>query len=373
MRSFLPLKSFFLRLCVLGLPLSVCLASATAAPSLAGPPVMSTSLPDLVEKVLPGVVNLSSITVVNVPVSGMDDFMRFWGIPQERKQTALGSGFLIDKDGFLITNAHVVHHASEVQVTLWDKRVFLARIIGKDQKMDIALLQIRDEQRKTPANLSPVPLGDSNGVRIAETVFAIGNPFGLQHTVTTGIISAKNRTIGQGPFDNYLQTDASINPGNSGGPLFNLKGEVIGINTVIYSKTGQSGGLGFAVPSNEAKEIIPELKRYGRVPRPWLGVLAERMTPQLAAYYRLKSDKGVLIYNIVQSAPADQSGIEQGDILLGIDGNTTVEPFDVERLLAKKRPNETISVKLMRGRRTLDLKIKLQELPRLDDLPPGII
>lgn len=330
-------------------------------------------LPDMVERISPGVVNISSTTVVNYRVYGMDDFLRLWGIPQERKQTSLGSGFLIDKDGFVITNYHVVAEASEVIVTLADKRQFKAKIVGKDQKMDLALIQLREKNGSVPPHLKPVSMGESDSVRIAETVVAVGNPFGLQNTVTRGIISAKNRTIGLGPFDNFLQTDASINPGNSGGPLFNVKGEVIGINSAIRSQTGQNSGLGFAIPINEAKKLIPDLKKYGRIPRPWLGILGESMTPQLQLYYELASSKGVLIHNIVESGPADVAGLQQGDILVSIDGNTTLDPYDVERLLAKKKPNESVLIKVYRGKKQKEVRVKLEELPRLDNLPQGII
>jgi serine protease Do len=345
----------------------VCFSSAYASA------LTPANFPDLVEKVLPGVVNVSSTTVSIEPVYGMDEFMRFWGIPQERKQTSLGSGFIINKDGFMITNNHVVRDAKEVVVTLYDKRQFKAKIVGTDQKVDLALLQIRDDHHKVPGNLSPVPLGDSDAVRIAESTFAVGNPFGLQHTVTAGIISAKNRTIGQGPFDDFIQTDASINPGNSGGPLFNSKGEVIGINTVIYSRTGQSGGLGFAIPINEAKRIIPDLQRYGRVPRPWLGILGERMTPQLQQYYQLGTSKGVFIYNLVDSGPGDQAGLRQGDVVQSIQGTEISEPYDIERALAKLKPKDTATVRVQRGRSHKDIAIKLEELPRLENLPQGIM
>ncbi|MGZ3699712.1 MAG: S1C family serine protease, partial [Bdellovibrionota bacterium] len=296
----------------------------------------------------------------------------------KRKQTSLGSGFLIDRDGFILTNNHVVEHADqaggEVMVTLYDKRQFRAKVIGKDPKMDVALLQIREKDHQAPGDLHPVPLGDSDGTRIAESVFAVGNPFGLQHTVTLGIVSAKNRTIGQGPFDNFLQTDASINPGNSGGPLFNLKGEVVGINTMIFSQTGQSSGLGFAIPVNEAKKLLSDLKRYGRVPRPWLGILGDRVTPQLQAYYHLHSPGGVLIENLVEGAPADTAGVVQGDVILSIDGTLTNEPVDIERALAKHRPTETAKIELQRGRRKLNVSAHLQELPpKLENLPQGII
>jgi serine protease Do len=330
-------------------------------------------LPDMVEKISPGVVNVSSTTIFNYQVYGMDDFLRLWGIPQEKKQTSLGSGFIIDKDGFIITNNHVVERASEVLITLLDKRQFKARIIGKDDKMDLALLQIQTANGKVPPDIKPVPLGDSDKVRIAETVVAVGNPFGLQNTVTRGIISAKNRTIGLGPFDNFLQTDASINPGNSGGPLFNFVGEVIGINSAIRSQTGQSSGLGFAIPINEAKNLLADLKRYGRVPRPWLGILSEKVSTQLEQYYDLATSQGVMIYNLVEGAPAEKSGLRQGDILVQMDGISIQEPNDIERTLAKHKPNDKVRVKIYRGNKTRELSIKLDELPRLANLPRGII
>jgi len=202
---------------------------------------------------------------------------------------------------------------------------------------------------------------------------AVGNPFGLQNTVTRGIISAKNRSIGLGPFDNFLQTDASINPGNSGGPLFNTAGEVIGINSAIHSKTGQNSGLSFAIPVNEAKEVLADLKKYGRVPRPWLGILAERISPQLQTYYNLPTAQGVLVYRLIESGPADTAGFQPGDILVSIDGKTTLESYDVERLLAKHKPLETISIQFFRGSRLQEKKIKLTELPRLNRLPRGVL
>ncbi len=334
--------------------------------------VAPAELPDLVEKVLPGVVNISSTTVVNY-ADPWQDFLRGWGIPSERRQTSLGSGFLIDQDGMIITNNHVIDRATEVVVVLHDKRQFKARLIGRDPKMDLALIQIRDEQKKVPQKLISLPLADSDKVRIGEPVFAVGNPFGLQHTVTMGIISAKHRTIGLGPFDNFLQTDASINPGNSGGPLFNLKGEVIGINTAIKSHTGQSGGLGFATPVNELKAVLADLKKYGRVVRPWLGIFAERITPQLANYYRLPTDRGVIVYNLVQDAPALEAGMRQGDIIIGVGTQEVSEPGDLERALAKQKPGESMILKVRRGKRTIDIRLNLEEFPRLDRIPEGII
>lgn len=347
--------------------LNVPAANATA--------ILSTELPDLVEKVLPGVVNISSITVQRMQPNmyGMDDFFRFWGVPKEQPQTSLGSGFIISKDGYVLTNNHVVEHADEVIVNLLDKKSYKARIIGKDPKLDLALLRIRQKDGTVPPDLKPVTLADSEKVRIAEPVFAVGNPFGLQHTVTTGIISAKNRTIGLGPLDNFLQTDASINPGNSGGPLFNFKGEVVGINTSIFSRTGQSAGLGFSIPVNEAKASLEDLKRYGRVPRPWLGILGQTVTPQLQAYYDLPSDSGVFVVNLVNRGPGDRGGLKQGDIIVGVGGNEAEDNNAVERELYRKKPTDKVALKIKRGGKTLNLDVKLDELPKLDNLPQGVL
>ncbi len=330
-------------------------------------------LPDMVERVSPGVINISSTTIIHTSSYGMDAYFQLFLIPRERKQTSLGSGFIFDKEGYAITNNHVVAQADEVMVTLNDQRQFKARIIGKDEKMDLALIQIRDKNGQVPTDIKPVNLGDSDQVRIAESVVAVGNPFGLQNTVTKGIISAKNRTIGLGPFDNFLQTDASINPGNSGGPLFNAQGNVIGINSAIRSETGQSSGLGFAIPINEAKKLLPDLKRYGRVPRPWLGIMAERMTPQLQQYYNLPISQGVLVYNLVQGAPADRAGLEEGDILLEVNHEPTKDPYEVERVLARLKPLDAVKIKVQHGTRAREISVKLEELPRIKQLPKGII
>lgn len=349
----------------------VSLNSFSNAPGQTPPP---DPLPDLVEKIAPGVVNISVVSMGSAQPQSMDDFIRFWGLPAERKYASRGSGFIIDKEGYVITNNHVVNDANEVIVTLHDKREFRAKIIGKDPKLDLAVLQIRGKDLKVPEKLSVLQLGDSDAVRIAQTVIAIGNPFGLQNTVTRGIISAKHRTIGLGPFDNFLQTDASINPGNSGGPLFNLSGEVIGINSAIYSLTGQSSGLGLAIPVNEVKRVLPDLKRYGRIPRPWLGIVSEKLTPAIAAYYQLAREEGILIYNVVQSSPAAGAGVQRGDILISIEEDVTLEPNDVERALDKRKPNQKVFLNLQRGRKKLKLPITLRDLPpRLDQLPKGIL
>ena len=334
---------------------------------------MNADLPNIVERVLPGVVNISTSKMERVQVYGMDEYFRLWGIPKEQPQSSLGSGFILSKDGYVMTNNHVVEGADEVLITLLNRKSYHARIVGKDQKLDIALLRIRDDKGGVPADLVALPLGDSAKTRIAEPVFAVGNPFGLQHTVTSGIISAKNRTIGQGAFDNFLQTDASINPGNSGGPLFNLKAEVIGINTSIFSPSGSSAGLGFAIPSEEVRGAIEDLKKFGRVPRPWLGLLGQSLTPQLRMRYRFGAAAGVIVANLVDHGPADRGGLKPLDVITAIEGNAVTENFEIEREIYKKKPKDTVKVQLTRERRALELEVRLDELPKLDSLPKGII
>jgi serine protease Do len=348
----------------------LCLGWVTGGHAALPPPA---ELPDLVEKVLPSVVNISSTKIQRMTVYGMDEFFRLWGVPQSQPQTSLGSGFILGKDGFVLTNNHVIEGADEVMVTLYNQKSYKTKLIGRDEKLDLALLRIRDPSGGVPGDLAPTTWGDSTKVRIAETIFAVGNPFGLRHTVTAGIISAKNRTIGIGPLDNFLQTDASINPGNSGGPLFNLKGEVIGVNTVIFSRTGQNAGLGFAIPANEAKAVLDDLKKYGRVPRPWLGIVGQAVTPGLAAHYDLPANQGVIVANLVEGGPAQDGGIRVGDIIVEVNGVDVKGNSDVERELYKKKPGDAVSAKVRRRGKSLDVKLKLAELPRLDRLPQGII
>ena len=347
-----------------------CLAWITSARASA---IFATELPDLVEKILPGVANISSIKIEETMAYGMDEYFRLWQIPKEHLQTSMGSGLIISKDGYVITNNHVVEDADEVNVILYNRKSYKAKIIGRDDKLDIALLRIHDKDGSNPPDLYPLTLSDATKTRIAEPVFAVGNPFGLGHTVTSGIISAKNRTIGVGPLDNFLQTDASINPGNSGGPLFNFKAEVIGINTVIFSRTGQSAGLGFAIPINAVKDALNDLKKYGRVPRPWLGILGQPVNEAIQQYYHLTIDHGIVLANLVDGGPAAESGLKVGDILLSVNGSDVKENSDVERELYKRKPSDTVPVKILRKGKPLELKVKLAELPKLDRLPQGII
>jgi len=334
----------------------------------------SKSLPDTVERILPSVVNISSVRVVTDHPFYQSPFLDYWGFPSERKQSSLGSGFIIDENGYVLTNTHVVEQANEVLVTLSNNNQYRAKLVGMDPKLDVALLQIINDKTSPIHHLLPVQFADSNKVRIAEAVVAIGNPFGLKHTVTVGIISAKNRTVGIGPFDNYLQTDASINPGNSGGPLFNFKGEVIGINTFIFSKTGQSGGLGFAIPINEALEVVPDLKKFGRVPRPWLGILGQQVTRSLQVYYDLPGNEGILIYRLVRGSPAHRNNLQAGDIIISVNGTKVFNPLDIEKTLLKSKPDALVSIDILRGSNKKTLKFKLKEMPKnIDRLPEGFI
>ena len=333
-------------------------------------PFTPTDLPDLVERITPSAVHIS--TKVNqramLRMQGWGEYLQFFGIPEDQQTGSLGSGAIIDLEGYVLTNNHVieeaaVNQAAEIIVTLKDKRQFGAKIIGRDQKTDLALLQLKDKSNRSPAMVLPAKMGDSDKVRIGEPVVAIGNPFGLDYSVSAGIISSKNRNIGQGPFDNFLQTDAAINPGNSGGPLFNTKGEVIGINSSIFSKTGQFGGIGFAIPINEAKTIISTLKKLGRVPRPWLGIVSRRVTGQLAYAYGLPRESGVLITNLVQGAPADQADLQAGDIIFEIEGKKVSEQVELERVLGNLSANGTVNLSIQRCGKVLKKSLKLEEFP----------
>lgn len=335
----------------------------------AGTPLAGTSLPDMVEKVAPGVVNISSTRFIkSFVMRGIPEFFGMLGIPEEmtQKQSSLGTGFLIDDKGYILTNHHVIEKAAEIFVTLLDKRRLPAKIVGRDKVMDLALIQIKG----APGNLKPNTLGNSDAVRIGETVFAIGNPFGLQHTVTAGIISAKNRTIGIGPLDDYLQTDASINFGNSGGPLFNMKGDVIGINTAINA---QGQGLGFAIPIQEAKEHLNELKNFGYIVRSWLGVMGETITPAHQEHYQLPVDHGLMISRLAKEGPAAQNGLDVGDILTEVNGQKITEKADVQRIVSKLKPGSKIKLKYNRRGRTIQKDFSLSAAPDITDYPDGVI
>ena len=255
-------------------------------------------------------------------------FERFFGdMPKEFKSRSLGSGFIFDRDGYIITNNHVIEGADKIKVKLVDGREFKATIKGRDPMTDMALIKIESPSHDLPV----LALGDSNTMQVGDWVLAVGNPFGLSHTVTQGIISAKGRVIGAGPYDDFLQTDASINPGNSGGPLVNLKGEVVGINSAIVA-TGQ--GIGFAIPSNMAKSIIPQLKEKGSVVRGMLGVQIQMVTPELAKSFGLKEPMGALVAEVNPDSPAAKIGLQRGDIITEFNGTPIKEMHELPKMVA---------------------------------------
>ncbi len=329
------------------------------------------SFADLVAKVKPAVVNISTVSTVKLPGSPFRHFFgqgdgepfgdflhRFFGdIPdQELKQQSLGSGFIIDKDGHIITNNHVVDGADEIKVKLADGREYKARVIGRDPKTDLALIKISSLFKDLPA----LSLGDSDKMRVGDWVLAIGNPFGLEETVTQGIISATGRVIGSGPYDNFIQTDAPINPGNSGGPLINLAGEVIGINSAIIP-SGQ--GIGFAIPSNLAKRITPQLRDKGKVTRGWIGVSVQTVTPEIAQALGLKETHGSLVGEVVAGGPADAAGIKRGDVIVSFDGKDIKRIGDLPLLVAETPAGKTVTLKIIRNSREQTVTVKVAEIP----------
>jgi serine protease Do len=287
---------------------------------------------------------------------GEDFFDRFFGeIPQkDYVQRSLGSGFIIDREGYIITNNHVIEGASEIRVRLSTEKEFEAEVVGRDQKTDLALIKIKSFQ-----DLPVEELGDSDRLEIGEWVMAIGNPFGLSHTVTVGIVSAKGRVIGSGPYDDFIQTDASINPGNSGGPLFNMNGEVVGINTAIVA-AGQ--GIGFAIPINAAREIIPQLKKKGKVTRGGIGVYVQKLTPDLAKSFGLEKSKGALVADVIPGSAAEVGGIQRGDVIVKFDGKDIDEMNELPRIVASTPVGKEVEVGILREGKPMTLKLKVGEL-----------
>ncbi len=330
------------------------------------------SFSSLVKKARASVVNISTVKTISGGLahpfsfgspSGPNDplkefFDRFFGdqLPKDYKQKNLGSGFIIDEDGFILTNNHVVEKADEITVRLADGESFLARIAGRDPKTDLALIRI-----DTDHELVPLPMGDSDRLEVGDWVIAMGNPFGLDNTVTAGIVSAKYRHIGAGPYENFIQTDASINPGNSGGPLMNTRGEVIGINTVIFSQTGGSIGIGFAIPINMAKEILAQLKT-GKVVRGWLGVMIQKITPELKEKLGLKDEKGALVADVTAGGPAERAGIERGDVIVSFDRKEIDQMKDLPYIVASTPIGKTVPVEVVRNGKEKILKVEVGEL-----------
>jgi serine protease Do len=287
-----------------------------------------------------------------------DQFKHFFGnIPQGQVEThALGSGFLISDDGLILTNNHVVDKADEITVKTFDGKEYSAKVVGRDPKTDLALVRITAGKGVLP---KPAVLGDSDAIRVGDWVIAVGNPFGLSTTVTSGIISAKGRVIGAGPYDDFLQTDAAINPGNSGGPLFNMQGQVVGINTAIVA---QGQGIGFAIPINIAKSILGQLKT-GKVIRGWLGIMIQNITPELAKSFGITATKGVLVADVVQEGPAAKADLQRGDIIQSLEGKAVENSGELSRKIAALKPGTEVSLGVIRNGKPLTLKVTLGTLP----------
>lgn len=332
-----------------------------------------TSFADLAERVAPAVVSIqTSGTVAARQTQGMPPgFEEFFGgspwhgngAPQPRKSTGEGSGFVISEDGYIVTNNHVVENMDEIRVHFLDGSELDAKVIGLDPKTDIALLKVESGDKV----LKTIALGDSDAIRAGDWVVAIGNPFGLGGTVTAGIVSARGRDINQGPYDDFLQTDASINKGNSGGPLFNLEGEVIGVNTAIFSQSGGSVGIGFAVSSRLAKPVIGQLREYGHTRRGWLGVRIQTVTEEIAESLGLKDQTGALVADVTKGGPAEASGIEAGDVILKFNDRVVETMRKLPRIVAETEIGVDVPVEVWRGGRKVIVQAKIGELEKAEE------
>ena len=352
---------------------------------LTATPTFAASLPDftvLAEKQGPAVVNISITQVMRrnqMPFPGMpndenlQEFFKRFGIPgmpdmpgapdqggQEYKSQSLGSGFIISQDGYILTNAHVIDAADEVLVKLSDKREFKAKIIGADKRTDIALIKIEAK------NLPKVSIGDPSKLKVGEWVAAIGSPFGLENTMTAGIVSAVGRALPQENYVPFIQTDVAINPGNSGGPLFNLDGEVVGVNSQIYSRSGGSMGLSFSIPIDVAIGISNQLKSTGKITRGWLGVAIQELTKDLAESFGMKDTKGALIAGVEKAGPAEKGGLEAGDVITQFDGKPVEVSSDLPRVVGMTEPGKSVNVDVLRKGSKKTLRIKVGEMPSED-------
>ena len=327
---------------------------------------------DLAEKSLPAVVNISTTQTLSADSQGQDldelfrqflDRQQGGGeAPKPRRATSLGSGFIIDASGFVVTNNHVIENADEITVITHDNEEFKAKLIGTDEKTDLALLKI-----EAGKPLPYVNWGNSDQTRIGDWVLAIGNPFGLGGSVTAGIVSARQRDINAGPYDDFLQTDASINRGNSGGPMFNMDGEVVGINSAIYSPSGGSVGIGFAIPSNLAKPIIEQIRQFGHPRRGWIGVRIQSVSADLAEGLKLPNAKGALIASVTPGGPAEAAGIKQGDVVLKFDGRDVTEMRGLPRIVAETPVAKSVDVTVWRKGKEVNLSAKVGEYPENED------
>ena len=330
------------------------------------------SFANLATKLIPSVVNISTTQTVVTrsnpfpnfqfpPGSPFGDMFKEFGTPQERQSSALGSGFIIDEKGIVVTNNHVIEGAEDIVVQVNGEKKFNAKVIGSDPLSDIAILKIDSNEK-----FMPVKFGNSDKARIGDWVIAIGNPFGLGGTVTSGIVSARNRSIGLSRYEDYIQTDASINQGNSGGPLFNLEGDVIGINTAILGQSG-SIGIGFAIPSNSAEKVIDQLIKFGETKRGWLGVRIQVVTSEIAESLKLDKPRGALVASVAQGSPSDKGGIKDGDVILEFDGRLINEMKELPKIVAETEVGKKVNVKIWRNKKEISKQIILGRLETSDD------
>jgi serine protease Do len=329
------------------------------------------SFADLAERLMPSVVNISTTQTVKTtsnpfpfqfpPGSPFEDMFKEFGTPQERKSSALGSGFIIDEKGVVVTNNHVIQNAEDIIVRVNGDKDYKAKVIGADPLSDIAVLQLETKDKFTP-----VSFGDSDKARIGDWVIAIGNPFGLGGTVTSGIISARNRSIGLSRYEDYIQTDASINSGNSGGPLFDMNGDVIGINTAILGRNG-SIGIGFSIPANDAKIVIEQLIEFGETKRGWLGVRIQDVTQEIADVEKLDEPRGALVASVAENSPSDKGGIKAGDIILEFNGVRINQMKELPAIVAKTKVGTKVKVKVWRNKKEITKNILLGRLETSDD------
>jgi len=330
-----------------------------------------SSFADLAESVMPSVVNISTTTTVTTqanpfpfqfpPGSPFEDMFKEFGAPQERKSSALGSGFIINEKGIVVTNNHVIQGAEDIVVRVNGDKEYKAKVLGSDPGMDIAVLQIETDEK-----FKPVKFGDSDKARIGDWVIAIGNPFGFGGTVTSGIISARNRSIGLSRYEDFIQTDASINQGNSGGPLFNMDGDVIGINTAILGPSGNIG-IGFSIPSNNAKRVISQLIEFGETKRGWLGVRIQYVTNEIAEVEKLDKPRGALVASVADGSPSDDAGIKPGDIILEFDGKLINEMSELPKIVAATDVGKKVNLKVWRNQREITKDIILGRLETSSD------
>ena len=329
------------------------------------------SFADLAERLMPSVVNISTTQTVTTttnpfpfqfpPGSPFEDMFKEFGTPQERKSSALGSGFIIDEKGIVVTNNHVIQDAEDIIVRVNGDQEFKAKVLGADPLSDIAVLQLETNEK-----FIPVQFGDSDKARIGDWVIAIGNPFGLGGTVTSGIISARNRSIGLSRYEDYIQTDASINSGNSGGPLFDMNGDVIGINTAIFGRNG-SIGIGFSIPSNSAKIVIDQLIEFGETKRGWLGVRIQEVSQEIADIEKLTEPRGALVASVAENSPSAKAGIKAGDIILEFNGVKINQMKELPAIVAKTKVGTNVKVKIWRNKKKLTKNVLLGRLETSDD------